>query len=82
MFTRLRKDPFSTAMLRVLVLVLIVIAGGFIAVVLDAPEIDMSTTAGVLVGSVAAIAITFAVRNAQLKARETAIGDPPATNAR
>ena len=82
MFTRLRKDPFSVAMLRVLVLVLIVIAGGFIAVALDAPEIDMSTTVGVLVGSVAAISITIAARNAQLKARETVIGDPPATNAR
>lgn len=82
MFTRLRKDPFSVAILRVLVLVLIVIAGGFIAVVLDAPEIDMSTTVGVLVGSVAAISITIAVRNAQLKARETPIGDPTTTNAR
>jgi hypothetical protein len=82
MFTRLRKDPFSTAMLRVLVLVLIVIAGGFIAVALDAPGINMSTTAGVLVGSVAAIAVTFAVRNTQLKARETAVCDPTATLAR
>lgn len=82
MFTRLRKDPFSTAMLGVLVLVLIVIAGGFLAVALDATGIDTSTTVGVLVGSVAAIAVTFAVRNAQLKARETAVCDPTAINAR
>lgn len=70
MFARLRKDPFSVAMLRVLGLLLAVVAFGFIAAAIDLWGITMSTTAGVLVGGVAVVAISLSFRNVQLKQRE------------
>lgn len=70
MFTRLRQDTFSTALLRVLILLLIVITFGFIAAAFDLWGITMSTSAGVLVGGIAVLAAALAFRNAQLKSLE------------
>ncbi|WP_430868751.1 hypothetical protein [Demequina aurantiaca] len=76
MFARLSRDPVSLAILRVVILMLVVIVAGFVAAALGVDGIDMSTTAGALVGGIAAVSITLAARNAQLKRHEdTANGD-------
>lgn len=71
MIARLKSDPFSVAMIRVLALLLIVTTIGLVAAALGAPGIEMSTTAGVLVGGTGAVAAVLGIRNAQLKRQET-----------
>ena len=81
-FTRIRKDPFGRSMLRVLALVLVVIVAGFVAAAFDVPGVNMSTTAGVLVGAVAVVTVTLVARNAQLVKRDESDAASPEPDAR
>lgn len=81
MIARLRHDPFSIAMIRVLVLLLVIVALGFVAAAFDVLGITASNTAGVLVGVVVAVAVALSVRNSQLKGRSTAVSDGPHSRA-